>query len=217
MRMVLLGVEGDGGCSAPELTAPALCPQEMRSVKRPTSGLSSTQVSSTTRFHRALALGRQASPSLTPYWWEEAAGRPAGRPVLLPLCPAGDCPGLATGCPCPSRWGWCWRHLPAWGCHPNHWPEERAHIPWAAAHGYSPGGPESLPNQLHPNSHCPIQPWFLSPHSSPSQLAQGPPPTQGPRSPWSPRGWCSCLCPQCCPGVAPTPSLSCNFISSIKL
>lgn len=54
-------------------------------------------------------------------------------------------------------------HLPAWGCHPNHWPEDRAHIPWAAAHGYSPGGPApptapSLPSQLHPISHSPLQP-----------------------------------------------------------
>lgn len=55
------------GCTAPEPTAPALCPQEMHSARRPTSGLSSTQVSSTTRFHRALAPGRWASPSLTPY------------------------------------------------------------------------------------------------------------------------------------------------------
>lgn len=66
--MVVLGaaaVEGAG--TAAELTAPALCPQEMRSARRPTSGLSSTQVSSTTRFHRTPALGRQASPSLASY------------------------------------------------------------------------------------------------------------------------------------------------------
>lgn len=186
-------------CTAPEFTAPVLCPQEMRSARRPTSGLSSTQVSSTTRFHRAPGLGRQASPSLTPYGWEEAAGRPAGRPDAQCCCTV-SCRGLPR-----TRH---WLPFPTSGeagaggtdtctsqpgaATPTTGQKMVATSPWAVAHGYGLGGSAPLttpflPFQLHPNSHSPLQPWFPHPTAHPLSWPQGPPSTQGPRSPWSPR------------------------------
>lgn len=212
-------------CTAPEFTAPALCPQEMRSARRPTSGLSNTQVSSTTRFHRAPGLGRQASPSLTPDGWEEAAGRPAGRPDAQCCC---HCvlPGTAQDSPPAAlphlRGSWCWRHrhlhLPAWGCHPNHWPEDGGHIPLGCGTRVRSGRFCTPHHSISPIAAAPQLPLPSSALvPSPPQLAPGPTTHTGPQEPLVPQGWCRCLCPQRCPGVAPTPSLSCNFISSIKL
>lgn len=233
--MVVLGapaVEHAGrGCTAPELTAPALCPQEMRSVRRPTSGLSSTQVSSTTRFHRAPALGRQASPSLTPQGGRKPLGdwqgglMPSAAATVscrglprtrhrLPFPTSGRAGGTNT---CTSQPG---AATPTTG---------QKTVPTSPGLRHTGTVREVLhPPPLHPcHASCtpklPLPVSALVPltpqpcHSSPPQLAPGPTTHTGPQEPPVPRAWCRCLCPQPCPGVAPTPSLSCNFISSIKL
>lgn len=230
--MVMLGaatVEGAG--TAAELTAPALCPQEMRSARRPTSGLSSTQVSSTTRFHRALALGRQASPFLTPYGWEEAAGRLAGRPDAQCCC---HCvlPGTAQDLPPAAL-----PHLEGAGAGGT---DTCTSQPGAATPTTgqktvptSPGlrhtgrvqevlHPPPLhpfPSQLNPNSHSPLQPWSSHPTALPQLTPSAGPganhPHRAPGAPCPP-GMVQVSLPTALSRVAPTPSLCCNFISSIK-
>lgn len=182
--MLVLGaatVESAG--TAPELTAPALCPQEMHSARRQTSGLSSTQVSSTTRFHRAPALGRQASPSLTTYGWEEAAERPAGRPDDAQCCCHCVLPRIAQDSPPAAL-----PHLGGAGaggtdtCTSQ--PEAATPTTGQKAVPTSPGLRHTgtvrevlHPPPLHPfPSHSPLQPWFLSPHSPPTAHPRADPP-----------------------------------------
>lgn len=95
-------------------------------------------------------------------------------PGTTTTVPCWGLPGTltVTSCPSPSRGadagGTAHLHLPAWSHQPNHWPEDSAHVPWAAAHGYGPGGPvpPTTPSPLLPDPAIPVAPHLLFPHSA---------------------------------------------------
>lgn len=140
-------------------------------------------------------------------------------------------------------------HLPAWGHHPNHWPEDSAptspglrHMGMVQEVLYpTPCSPllpvpaiPAAPHLLLPHlALVPLTPTALPralPSADPSR-AQDPPPTQelaplhstgrAPGSPLSPRDGVAAHALAALPPAArqqiPHPSLSCNFIFSIKL